>query len=319
MQSPVLLIAFNRPEHTRNALQALLVQNPKELYIFQDGPRKRNQDDVDNCTKVRQVISDLTCKTNTIVHTHYSNYNRGCREAIIYAISFVLKEYESVIVVEDDIITSPAFLTYMNGALEYYWNRKTVHSISGYSPSPSRFTVPDSYCYDVYASPRLFGWGWGTWRDRWENVDWSMNYYDKLMEHPEEINAFNRGGEDMMRMLTDEKEGRSSAWDVLFVFDQFKNHMVSIVPCISYTKNIGCDGSGTHCVKDDSKQIEGDGLNTKREMLWLDNLYFDRVIINRLHSVFDYKKRPIWKRLCNGIARKLGKKVPFQVKASIYA
>ena len=316
---PVLLITFNRPEHTRSTLEALLIQRPNELYIFQDGPRIGNQDDFVNCERVRSVMDELLSlvQYDLIIHKHYSNKNRGCRDTIIYAITTVLKEHECVIVIEDDIITSPAFLSYMSKALDYYRNNKSVYSISAYSPSPSYFEIYDTYSYDVFASPRLFNWGWGTWRDRWEQVDWSMTYYNEFMRHSEQIEAFNRGGDDMTPMLIDEKEGRSSAWDIQFAFHHFKNHAVSIVPCISYTKNIGCDGSGTHCALSFSKSEEKlcDIVCPK----FLDTLYFDKRIINLLHNVYSRVKRPLWQKAINYIARKLGKSAPFVIKKRVYA
>lgn len=316
---PVLLITFNRPEHTRRTLAALMVQKPYEMYVYQDGPRDGNIIDKTNCQKVREVIDEITRDSDTIMHKHYSPINRGCRDAVIFAISSVLQDHKAVIVVEDDIITSPAFLNYMTKTLDYYQNRKNVHSISAYSPSPFKFSVPLNYDYDVYASPRLFGWGWGTWRDVWNSVDWSMDYFRDFMKHPSEINAFNRGGDDLSQMLVTEQEGKSSAWDIQFVFDQFKNHMVSIVPCISFTTNIGCDGSGTHCsvCKDNTSDIAL--LNNNKELKLLDNLYYDREIINRLHSVYSMKTRPLWQKICNWICRKINKPILFQVKSPVYA
>ena len=321
MCSPVLLIVFNRPEHTERTLKALLTQKPRIIYIFQDGPRDRHLDDYSKCRRVREVV-EVQLKQldfNIEIHKCYSEVNRGCRDAIIYAITSVLKEHESVIVVEDDIITSPAFLTYMNKALSYYKDNHSVHSISGYSHAPMRFQVPIDYEYDVYASPRLFNWGWGTWRDRWEQVDWSMSYYNEFMRHPEQIEAFNRGGDDMTPMLVDEKEGRSSAWDIQFAFDQFKRHMVSIVPNISYTQNIGFDGSGTHC-GGHSKEIVLDlDLNQNSNPHFLDTLYYDKRILNLQYSAFTYKQRPLWQKVINFIARKLGLRPPFVIKKRIYA
>ena len=316
---PILLITFNRPNHTRRTLEALLVQKPIELYIFQDGPRDGNVDDSEKCQLVRTVIEEQlqNITWDMKVYKHYSNVNRGCRDAIVYAISYVLKEHESVIVLEDDIVTSPAFLSYMNMALEYYRDNKSVFSISGHSHSPTKFKIPDTYAYDVYASPRLFNWGWGTWRDRWENVDWSMTYYDAFIKNPAQIEAFNRGGDDMLSMLIDEKEGRSSAWDIQFAFDHFKHHAVSIVPCISYTKNIGCDGSGTHC---GTNRVESNNTLCENYMpKLLDVLYYDKEIINSLHNVFARKRRPFWQKAINYIARKLGKKAPFVIKKKVYA
>lgn len=320
--TPILLITFNRPEHTQKTLEALLVQNPQEIYVFQDGPRVGNEQDVVNCGLVRLVIERLIQDTDIQVHKHYSEMNRGCRDAIIYAISSVLREREAVIVIEDDIITSPTFLTYMNKALEFYRERKGVFSISGFSHSPNQFAIPNDYEYDVYCSPRLFNWGWGTWADRWFLTDWSMQYFPEFFQHPYEIDAFNRGGDDMMPMLCDEYNGRSSAWDIQFAFSHFRNHAVSIVPCHSYTYNIGCDGSGTHCgdMRQSAESIVGKScLNTKTDIKFLDILYFDKRIINRQNSVFSKCRRPFWQRIINTLARLFGIKPPFTIKKKIYA
>lgn len=315
--TPVLFIAFNRPEHTRRTIDALRVQHPPLVYVFQDGPRSGNDGDLKNCPNVRKVIEsdiDWPCE----LHTSFSEVNRGCRDAIIYAITEVLKAHESVIVVEDDIVTSPAFYAYMCKALEYYKDRKTVFSISGHSHSPSRFVVPDDYAYDVFASPRLFNWGWGTWRDRWEQADWSFSYYDEFMNHPSEKKAFCRGGDDMLPMLIDEKDGRSSAWDIQFAFAHFRNHAVSIVPCVSYTSNIGQDGSGTHCTASNSMPTETIVLNQNADPCFLDVLYFDSRIINSIYSLFTIKKRPKWQKLINFMARKVGLKSPYVIKKRVY-
>lgn len=313
---PVLLITFNRPEHTQKTIEALRVQQPPLVYVFQDGPRVGNIRDELNCKAVRDVIEheiDWGCE----LHTHFSDSNRGCRDAIIFAISSVLKEHESVIVVEDDIITSPAFYTYMCKALEYYKIRPTVWSISGHSHSPEKFQVPEDYPYDVFASPRLFNWGWGTWRDRWEQTDWTMSYYDEFMKHPYELQAFSRGGDDMVPMLIHEHEGRSSAWDIQFAFAHFANHAVSIVPCVSYTDNIGQDGSGTHSATIEARN-QTIALNQNIDPRFIDNLYFDSRIINLMYSAFAYKKRPLWQKATNYMCGILGKKAPFVIKKKVY-
>lgn len=314
---PLLLIAFNRPEHTRRTIEALRVQQPPLVYVFQDGPRPDNNRDRENCSLVKSVIEqsiDWSCE----VHKVFSKTNRGCRDAIIFAITEVLKQHESVIVVEDDIVTSPAFYAYMCKALAYYKDRKTVYSISGHSHSPSKFVVPEDYMYDVFASPRLFNWGWGTWRDRWAQEDWSMSYYDSFMNCPYEKQAFSRGGDDMIPMLMDEKLGKSSAWDIQFAFTHFRNHAVSIVPCVSYTHNIGMDGSGTHCGIEGGKTIDIPSLNINDHPRFLDNLYFDSRIINLLYSAFSRKRRSVWKKAINFIARKFGLKPPFVIKKKVF-
>lgn len=319
---PILLITYNRPVHTRRVLEALsanLLADKSDLYVYVDGPKEgASEEDRRKIEEVKRVA--LERKWCGSVTLRASEHNRGCRDAVIYAISDMFKSCELLIILEDDIITSPAFLTYMNKALERYKDRKTVFSISGHSNAPERFRVPGDYGYDVYASPRLFNWGWGTWADRWAQADWSMDYYDDFISKPYERQAFDRGGEDMTPMLTDERMGRSSAWDIQFAFAHFANHAVSIVPCLSYTANIGRDGSGTHSPNSrPATEEDFSMLNKNFEPKFLDRLYFDSRIINLQYSAFSYAKRPLWKRGCNFIARKLGLKPPFVVKKRVYA
>ena len=318
MKIPVLLITFNRPDHTKRTIDALRTQQPPLVYVYQDGPRDGNELDKTKCELVKQVINtsiDWPCE----LHFDVSVNNRGCRDSVIYAITEVLKCHDCVIVVEDDIVTSPAFYSFMCLALDYYKDRKAVFSVSGHSHSPSKFKVPNDYPYDVFASPRLFNWGWGTWKDRWEQTDWSFLYYDELMMNPYEQDAFNRGGDDLTPMLVDEKSGKSSAWDIQFAFAHFQNHAVSIVPCESYTHNIGMDGTGTHCGALDDSLLDYPALKQNPHPRLIDTLYFDSRIINMLHSIFARKKRPLWQKIINIIARKTGNKPPFTIKKKVYA
>lgn len=309
MVIPLLLITFNRPEHTKKTIEALRAQRPPLVYVFQDGPRNGNEKDELNCKAVQEVVNreiDWECE----LHAYSSEKNRGCRDAIIYAINCVFKEYESVIVVEDDVVTSPAFYTYMCRALEFYRKYPAVWSISGYSLSPSKFKVPEDYDYDVFASPRLLNWGWGTWRNRWEKTDWTMSYYAEFMNHPYERQVFSQTGCDMIDMLREEYEGRSSAWDIQFAFAHFANHAISIVPCISYTYNIGFDGSGTHCGNThQSTDMNTYTLNTNIHPKLLENLYCDPRIINAIYTCCSPHKTTSFKKIMCKLFRKF-KKLP---------
>lgn len=60
MVSPVLLITFNRPEHTRRVLTEVLRQYPRNVFVFQDAPREGIEEDVARCAGVKAVIDELT-------------------------------------------------------------------------------------------------------------------------------------------------------------------------------------------------------------------------------------------------------------------
>lgn len=316
--APIVLFCYNRPWHTEQTLDALMLNELSDkstLYIFVDGPKlEASQIDKEQIKTVREIVKKKQwCKT---VNISISESNISCRQSVINGITNVLANHNSVIVLEDDIVTSPYFLNYMNKALLYYENRKSVFSISANSPPPDKVLIPDNYKYDVYASPRIFNWGWGTWSDRWKQTEWDKSFIPDFAKKEYEVEAFHRGGADMLKMLIDEYDGKTDVWDAQYSYHHFANYALSIVPCVSYTRNIGLDGSGTHCgvVKDDKTDIS----MAKKNPVFLDVLYLDKRIINSISSYFYPRKRPIWKKIINRLSRAVGYKNIFVIKKKVF-
>ncbi|MGK0446284.1 MAG: hypothetical protein ACJA2M_000052 [Polaribacter sp.] len=316
--APIIFFAYNRPWHTEKTLNALAqndLADQSTLYIYVDGPKENATiEQIEQIKKVREVVQKKKwCKN---VYVIIAEKNITCRKSIIDGISKVLSDHNSIIVIEDDILTSPHFLKYMNNSLRYYESRKSVFSISAHCPPPDKVIIPDDYQYDVYVSPRIFNWGWGTWVDRWNQVNWDKSFIPKFAQENYQIQAFHRGGEDLTRMLLEEYEGKTDVWDVQFSFAHFTNYAVSIVPCISYVKNIGLDGTGTHCgiVINDSTDIS----KAKKDPKFLEVLYLDSRIMNGIYSYFYPEKRALWKKVINRLSRILGGENIFTIKRKIY-
>jgi len=316
--APIVFFAYNRPEHTERVLSALMcnkLANESKLYIYVDGIKEgASLEEKSKIQLVRTIVSKKKwCQEVTI---KISDENAGCRNSIIQGITEVIDKYGKAIILEDDILTSAAFLIYMNKALDMYEHRFSVFSISGHSYSPNNVKIPEDYEYDAYISPRLFNWGWATWKDRWNQVDWDMDFVPEFVKHTYETAAFNRGGEDMTSMLIEQYTGKIDAWDIQFAFTHFANHAVSIVPCQSYTINIGFDGSGTHCAV--NKNMDRVKLNENEYPVFPIVLYENKQILNSLYSFYYPKKRPIWKKIINRIYRFLGNKNVFDLKKKVY-
>ena len=318
MNAPIVLFVYNRPVHTQETINALSKNRligESVLYVYADGPKSEaTTEDKESISEVRKLIRGIDwCKS---IEIKEFERNVGCRDIIIAGITEVLRIHKKVIVLEDDIITSPMFLMYMNAALDFYGNRKSVFSISAHSHSPEKYQIPTDYKYDVYVSPRIFNWGWGTWEDRWIQTDWDFSYYESYREDKQQVDAFCRTGDDLHRMLCEEYNGQTSAWDIQFTFAHFMNHAVSIVPCIPFTQNIGLDGSGTHCTN--IQKVDKQRLNESTDFKFLTVLYQDKRIVNLIYSSFISKSRPLWQRITNRIARQMGYKNIFILKNKIY-
>lgn len=60
------------------------------------------------------------------------------------------------------MVTSPYFLKFMNDALDIYWPRKDVFSITGFIFSSKFMKFSKTYVGDIYLNIRLMSWSWAT-------------------------------------------------------------------------------------------------------------------------------------------------------------
>ena len=316
--APIVLFVYNRPEHTRKTLQALqqnILAPNSTLHIFADGAKKDASPAViQRINEVREIIHSQQWCGEVIIHQ--SNENKGLYQSVRQGVTEIVNQYGKVIVMEDDLQTSPAFLSYMNKALDFYANYQSVFSISGYNYPASQMTFPNDYHYDTYLSLRNCSWGWATWADRWQQIDWDVKSYEVIKHSPAIKAALNRMGDDEFEMLQQRMEQGLNIWSIQFTIAHFLNHAVAIYPVHSYLNNIGNDGSGENCGV--SHSLDNAVLSANTNPKFLDILYEDSRIINAFYNIHCRKKRPIWQKIINTIYRSLGKSAPFVIKRKIY-
>ncbi len=243
--APIILFVYNRPEHTMQVLNALdnnLDVEESELFIFSDNA-KNNQDQKD-VLNVRRVLRAFE-KENHFkqIYIYEREEHKGLAESVISGVSDVIKQYGKAIVLEDDLITSVDFLRYMNGALEYYKTDERIWSIAGYTPDIKHLSKYDK---DVYMCLRAGSWGWATWKDRWESIDWEVHDYDDFKRSKKKRKQFRKRGYNLPDMLEQQMQGKIDSWAIRFCYEQFKQNKMTVNPTISRIKNIGFDGTGTH-------------------------------------------------------------------------
>lgn len=320
MLAPVVVFSYNRPNHLRRTLEALSkndLASESVLYIYCDGPKPdATEEQKQKIIANREVAHAATGFKE--IHVSEADKNKGLANSIISGVTEVIGIYGKVVVLEDDLLTSPYFLNYMNAALDFYQNRPAVMSISANRPPADKMEIPSDYHYDVFVCLRSYSTGWGTWKDRWDRVDWTMDYLDEFLKHREQINAFNRAGDDMTDLLLMQREGKIDSWALRFAFAHFKEHSVAILPCVSYVDNIGFDGTGIHSGVDVSNEYRNDLSLCAENPRFVDVLYEDTRIINAFYNRFCRKRRPLYQRVVNTLFRKLGKKAPFVIKKKIY-
>lgn len=241
--SPIILFVYNRPRHTLQTINALKkneLASESILYIFSDAAKKSK--DIENVEKVREIIKEVDGFKEVVPIMASSNI--GCADSIIKGISYVMERHDDAIIVEDDIVTAPNFLKFMNEALFKYKNDKRIYSVSGYNVP---MDVPESYSEDVFLVFRYSSWGWGTWKDRWSQADWNVMGWEKVFNDKAANKKFRRGGDDLPYILKAQMKGTIDAWDIRWYYSHFEKDRFTLFPVTSLVENIGFDGTGIHC------------------------------------------------------------------------
>lgn len=252
MQTPVLLITFNRPSCVSRMIDALRDARIEELYVFKDGPRPLNEEDRILGGQIKEIIStiDWPCR----VVTNYMNNNLGCGFGPYSAISWAFQYTERLIILEDDCIPTRAFIDFCNYLLEKYKDDSKVRHISGYSQFENAEVFERyDYVFTQYAPT----WGWATWKRVWDDFDMQ----ERLIKP-----FFKKGG--FTNQFSSRKESRyfnqyywnrvsplyemTHSWDYQYAVHSKMNGALSIVPAknlIRYIGDIGTHSSGNNSLE----------------------------------------------------------------------
>ncbi len=245
--APIILFVYNRPEHTLRCLESLKkneLANESTLYIFCDGAKENaSKEDIVNIKEVQSIISQKQWCKQVLINKQ--ELNIGLRNSVINGVRQVFNDYKKAIIIEDDLILSKFFLTYMNKGLELFENDLTVSQISGHSFQLNVSSLKE----DAYFLPLTTTWGWATWKRVWDEVDFNGSDFNKVLSNKKAIKAFNLDNSyDYYSMLLKQINStkKISSWGIMFWFHTFKNNYKVLFPKYTLVSNIGFDGSGTH-------------------------------------------------------------------------
>ena len=240
MLAPIALFVFARPRHTRRTIDSLRqneLARESDLFVFADAPKTEAQ--TDSVREVRQYMRRIEGFKSVTIVERAANF--GLAKSIVDGVTSIVNSHGRVIVLEDDLVTSPHFLTYMNEALEKYSNDDRVASIHGYvwpcsQPLPETFFLPGADC-----------WGWATWRRGWDNFNSNGQYLLDELKRRNLTGAFDYdGAAPFLEMLEEQIKGKNDSWAIRWHASAFLAGKLTLYPGRSLVHNIGNDGSGTH-------------------------------------------------------------------------
>ena len=241
MLAPVVMSVYTRLEHFKKAITALQENSlaiKSNLIIFSDAA---------SCDSDIELVENVRLHAKTIdgfrtVTLIERPHNMGGVNNALRGLLQVVKIFKKAIFLEDDIVTAPGFLAFMNQALEFYKDDSSVTSITGYSP-PLNITefVED----DFYVMNRFCGWGSALFERTAKLLQKKITQeeFDNLLDK----SVLCEFGDDVLRMVEKEVKGELDAADVRCMFQQAIHGTATIYPRHSLVQNRGHDGSGYHC------------------------------------------------------------------------
>jgi len=241
--APIVLFVYNRPWHTEQTVKALLkneLADASDLIIYSDAPKRESA--AQNVEQVRRYIKSITgFKSVTIIEREK---NLGLADNIIDGVTSVVNEFGSVIVLEDDIVTSPYFLRFMNEALKFYERKEKVWHINGYL-----FPIDSKDLNDTFFTMGMFCWGWGTWERAWKHYRRDPEKLPSRFSRSM-IREFNyENSNDFFGQVLANKSGKLRTWAIFWYATIYLNQGLCLCSKYSLATNIGHDGSGMHCDK----------------------------------------------------------------------
>ena len=241
--APVVLFCYKRLDTlklTIENLQQNFLAAESELFIFSDAAKTK--DDEPLVSEIRHYLKTIDGFKRVTVTEAVEN--KGLARSIIGGVTDILSKYDKVIVLEDDLVTSRNFLVYMNDGLNYYKNNPKIFSVAGFS---TPINIKGLKKNAVFFTKRSDSCGWGTWKNRWEKIDWDVKDYLSFMQDRSAQRKFNEMGSDMTGLLKKQKEGKINSWAIRWCFHQFKHDLYSVHPVVSKIQNVGFDSShATH-------------------------------------------------------------------------
>ena len=235
--APVALFVYNRAENTRRTLETLArntLARETEVYVFSDGGKDEKSWTLVN--EVRKVVSEFSDAFGGFELIARPK-NLYLERNIIEGIAQVFTKHDRIIVLEDDIITSPYYLEYMNQAFELYKDTPRVMHVAGFT----NLALDD---IPFYFTPHMSGWGWGTWRDRWNE---NFHHYESREEalqwlSSEDFDHIQYGGVFPCLKSLDKQP---IPWDICWEIAIYRAKGLCLTPGRTMVRNIGLN-QGTH-------------------------------------------------------------------------
>ena len=245
LKTPVAFIIFNRPDTTQQVFAEIAKARPPKLLVVADGPRSNRSGEEKCCAATRAIVEgvDWDCE----VLTNYSSVNLGCKNRVASGIDWVFEKVSEAIILEDDCLPDPTFFRFCQEMLERYRDDQRIGMISGDNFQFGRRRHDDSYYFSKY----VHVWGWASWRDRWAgSYDVTMARWPRIRDEGRLADIVGNRSEAAYwhNIFESIHRGDIDTWDYQWVFANWLEGRMNILPAVNMISNVGFDKNATHTI-----------------------------------------------------------------------
>ena len=295
--APIVLFVYNRISHTKKTIEALknnALADQTDLFIYSDSAK--NTIDYDQVSEVRKYLKTIRGFKSIKIIERIENF--GLAKNIYSGVSEIISKYGYAIVMEDDIIASPAYLSFMNQALHKYKNNKNVWHISGWNYPIISDSIGDAFFWRA-----MNCWGWATWADRWAHFEKNpqnlINTWDDKKIHHFDLD----GSNIFWNQILSNAEGKINTWAIFWYATIHQNDGLCLNPSHSYVENIGHDGTGVNCGNTQTINKKHLNLCENFNINFPENFNENPIALSRIKQFYLKEKKSYFSRAVNKIAR----------------
>lgn len=310
LQTPVVMIVFNRPDTTRRVFEQVRMAKPAKLYIISDAPRKQKEGEREKVQEVRHYIEthiDWECEKNL----DYAVENMGCQHRVASGLDCVFRKEETAIILEDDCVPRQEFFAFCDEMLVRYRDDERIMQISGCNLVPE-YRAGEPYLFSMFCSI----WGWATWRRAWEKFDFSMKEYPEFRRKKIIYQLFPESAAQIIEGEMDRVyEKRMNSWAYRWLLSRMVNSGLGITPPVNLIENVGFGSEdATHTKGSAGYQFDTEAMRFPipvRDTVYRDYIY-ERAMASK-HYYVNFLQKMVVRYLPDEAVRKI-KKVYYKMR-----
>lgn len=234
METPVLLLVYNRLDTLQRVWEVLRTVKPRYLFISADGPRP-TPEERERTQAVRDFVrSQIDWRCDAAFN--FFPDNQGCKMGVAGGISWFFSQVERGIILEDDVVPHPSFFRFASTMLEKYDTEPRVGGIGGLQLFPGwRYF---SGAWDFIRLPLI--WGWATWRRIWQHYSPTLSDWPRLKaQHFPDTRFHDPAYGRYMRRFMDIVHAGGDTWDVQLAILFLRENWLFVIPAVNLVRNIG--------------------------------------------------------------------------------